>query len=82
MPRADRIEVRQRSAVARQQKMIAVVDRHADGEVVVGAAAPAGLRGGLIDMNMNAAPDQPDGSGKAGQPGADDVDGARHHTMA
>jgi S-adenosylmethionine synthetase len=80
--RPDRIEIGQRGMVARQQQVVAVVDRHADGEVVIGAAAPAGLAGRLINVDAYAALDQLHGSGKAGKPSADDMDRARHHTMA
>ena len=45
---ADAAQIVERGVIARQQKMIAVVDRHADRGVVIGAAAAAGECGRLV----------------------------------
>ena len=45
---ADAAQIVERGAIAGQQQMIAVVDRHADRCVVIGAAAAAGEGGGLV----------------------------------
>ena len=66
--------------IAGQQKMIAVVDRHADRGVVIGAAAAAGEGGRLMDHDGAALRGEPHGRGKAGEAGADNVCRSSHHT--
>jgi hypothetical protein len=61
--------------------MIAVVDRHADRGVVIGTAAAAGERGGFVHHDAIAARGKFDRCGQAGKPGADNMDGASHHSM-
>src|SRR3954465_9028381 len=68
--------------IARQQQMFAVVDRHADRRVVIGAAAPAGEAGGLVHDDGFAAPGQIDRAREAGKAGANDVNRPRHQTSA
>ena len=55
--------------------MIAVVDRHVEQAVVVGAAPAAGLLGCLGHDDAHAAAGQRDGGRQPGQPGADDMNG-------
>ncbi len=45
---ADGVQIIQRRAIAGQQQMIAVVDRHADRRVVIGAATAAGEGGRFV----------------------------------
>ena len=75
---ADVAQISERGVVARKQKMIAVVDGHADRGVVIGAAAAAGKRRGLVHDDAAAALRQLQRSGQAGKAGADDVDGSIH----
>ena len=49
---------------------------------MVGAAAAAGLLRRLVHDDALAALAQADRSGKAGKPGADDMDRARHQMIA
>ena len=79
---ADRPGVSQRVAVARQQQMVAVVDGEIGRSVEIGTAAAAGLLRRLVDMHLQAGIAQPHGRGKAGNPGADDVDGLGHQMKA
>ena len=60
--------------IARQHQVIAVVDSHAERGIVVAAATPAGLVGGLVQHDLRAGFAQPHGGGESGEPGADDVD--------
>ena len=48
LDRADTAQIIERGVIAGQQKMIAIVDGHADRRVVIGAAAPADERGRLV----------------------------------
>ena len=50
----DAAQIVERSMIARQKKMIAVVDRHADGRVVIRAATAAGKGRGLMDDDLRA----------------------------
>ena len=59
--------------------MIAVVDRHADRGVVVGAAAAAGESRGFMHYDAIAPRGERGGGGQAGETGADNMDGASHH---
>jgi hypothetical protein len=52
---ADAAQIIERGAVAGEQKVIAVVDRHADRGVVIGAAAAAGERRRLVHDDTPAA---------------------------
>ena len=64
--------------IARQQQMIAVVDGHAERGIVIGAAAAARERGGLVHHDLPAAFSQRHRGGEPGEAGTDDVDGRRH----
>ncbi len=74
-------QIIERGAIAGQHQMIAVVDRHAERGVVIGAAAPAGLRRPRARRRCRARPAS-DRGGKPGQAGADNVDGAAHRKQA
>ena len=80
--RADRACIGERRAIARQQQVIAIIDRHADAVVVVGAAAAARDSGRLMHDNGMAARRELDRGGQAGKAGAYDVDRARHQAIA
>ena len=54
--------------------MIAVVDHHVERGVEIGAAAAAGLVGGLVQRHAHARRAQPHRRGQAGKTGADDMD--------
>ena len=75
---ADAVQIIQRRAIARKQEMVAVVDRHADRSIVIGAAAAAGECGRLVHGDGSAARRQPHGGGQAGKAGADNVDRSAH----
>ena len=75
---ADVAQIGERGAVARKQKVIAVVDRHADRGVVIGTAAAAGKSRGLVHDDAAPALRELQRSGQAGKAGADDVDGSIH----
>ena len=80
---ADQFEERQRRMVAGQQEMIAVIDDHADGVIVEGAAAAARLRRGLVHHDICTGVGEPNRSGEAGDTCADHMgDGAAHQIMA
>ena len=68
--------------IARQQKMVAVVDHEIGGGVIVGARASARLLHRLMHDDTLAALAQADRGGKTGQPGSDDMNGARHQMNA
>ena len=72
----------QRVVVAGQQQMIAVVDREIGRAVEIGTAAPAGLLRGLVHANLIAGIGQPHGRRKAGNSGADDMNGLLHQMNA
>ena len=76
--RADLVEKSERRCVAGQQQMIAVVDRHIERGIVIGAAAAAGLVGGLVHGDVNARRAQACCCCKTGQSRADDVDRSDH----
>ena len=69
-------------AVAGQQQMVAVVDGEIGRGVEIGAAAAAGLLRRLVDMHLATGVAQPHGGGKAGDSGADDVNGFWHQMRA
>jgi hypothetical protein len=75
---ADASQIVERGAIAGQQKVIAVVDRHTDRSVVIGAAAAADERGRLVHDHLSAERREPHGGGKASEAGADDMDRGRH----
>ena len=68
--------------IAREQQVIAVVDHHVELRIVIGAAAPARLPGRLVHDDALAALGEANRGGKAGEPGADDMDRARHQMNA
>ena len=72
--RADRVEIGERGAVAGQQQMVAVVDRHAERLVEIGAAAAAGLARGLVHHDVEGPAGERGRRGKPGEPGADHMD--------
>ena len=72
--RADVAQIVERGVIARQQKMIAVVDGHAERGVVIGTAAAAGERGCFVHNHALAARRQLKRGGQSGKAGADDVD--------
>src|SRR5215467_13981501 len=80
--RTDRVRVGECRAIARQQQVIAVVDRHADAVVVIGPAAATGEIGGLMHDDRLTASRELDSSGEAGKPGAYDVNDPRHQAIA
>ncbi len=75
---ADLAQIIERCAIARQQQMIAVVDRHAERSVVIGAAAAAGEGRRLVHDDPLAAPRELDRGRQAGETGTDNVHRARH----
>src|SRR5262249_13897498 len=79
---SDRAEIVARRAVAGEEQMIAVVDRHPDAGIVVRAAASAGEARRLVNDHAGAGLRQPQGRGQAGKSGADDVDRPQHQTSA
>ena len=72
--RADVVEISQHRFIAGQHQMIAVVDHHVDRGIMVGAAAAAGLVGGLMQRHIHARSAQPCRRGEAGHTGANDMD--------
>ena len=75
---ADVAQVSERGVVAGKQKVIAVVDGHADRGIVIGAAAAARERRGLVHDDAAAALRQLQRSRQSGKAGADDVDCSIH----
>jgi hypothetical protein len=61
--------------------MVAIVDGHADGRIVIGAAPPARESGRLVHDDTIVGPGEPNACGQAGKAGADDVNGAGHQSM-
>ena len=57
--------------------MVAVVDPTAEFGIEIGAAAPAGMRGGFVQKYGATAVGKLDRRGKAGEPGADDMHATR-----
>ena len=70
---ADAAQIVERRAIAGQQQVIAVVDRHAERSIVIGPAAAAGEGGRLVHDHASAARGKPQRRGQAGKAGADDV---------
>ncbi len=71
-----------RGVVARQHQVIAVVDDKVSVRVVIRARTSASLLHRLVHDDALAAPAQADRGGKAGEPGADDMNRARHQKIA
>ena len=71
---ADRACVSDRVTVARQQEMIAIVDREVGRRVEIGAAAATRLLRRFVDMHLEVRIGQPDRCRQARDSGADDVD--------
>jgi hypothetical protein len=61
--------------------MIAIVDRHPDRGIVVGAAPPAGKSCGFMYDHAMVGRDEAHRRGQAGKSSADDVNGAGHQSM-
>ena len=79
---ADRACIVEHARVARQHEVIAVVDDEVGRSIVERAAAPAGLRRRLVQVDAEAGIRQPDRRGKAGHAGADDMDVGFHQMNA
>ena len=62
--------------------MVAVIDREVGRAIEVGAAAPAGLLRRFVDMHAVIGIGEPDGRRKAGDAGADDMNGFLHQMNA
>jgi len=75
---ADGREIGERGVIGREQEVIAVIDHHVEGGIVVGAATPSGLAGSLVHGDVRPARRKPHRGGKPGQPGSDDVNGSLH----
>ena len=75
---ADAAQIIKRRAIAGKQEMIAVVDRHAERGIVIGAAATAGEGGSLVHDERFAERCKPHGRRQSGEAGADDVDRSAH----
>ncbi len=69
--RADRRAEARHRCIARQHEMIAIVDRPPKLRIVIGAAPPAGLGGGIGDRDLDPRLPQHDGRREPGQPGPD-----------
>ena len=70
------------SAIARQQKVVAVVDDHAERRIEIGAAAPAGLARRLVDDDVPSPVGEAHRGGKPGEASPDDVDdGLLRHAL-
>ena len=80
--RADRLEIGQRSTIAREQQVIAVVDHHVEYRVMIGSTAASGSAGGLVHNDPCPKGRKPHRGGEPGESRADDVDGARHQMKA
>jgi hypothetical protein len=61
--------------------MVAIVDGHADGCVVIGAAAAAREGGRLVHDDRIVGRGKPNACGQASKAGADNVNGAGHQSM-
>jgi predicted transcriptional regulator len=68
--------------VAREQQMIAVVDGEIGRRIEIGAATAARLLRRLVDLNLVTCIRKPHGGGKAGDSGANDVNGFLHQMKA
>ena len=79
---ADRSCVSQCVAVAREQKMIAIVDSQVGRRVVIRPATAAGLLRSLVDMHLEIRIRQSNGRREARNSSADDVDRVLHQMKA
>ncbi len=68
--------------VAREHKVIAVVDHHVQRRVVVRAATSSGLAGGLVQHDPFPARRKTNRGGEPGKSRSNDVDRARHQIKA
>jgi hypothetical protein len=75
---ADAAQIFERRAIAREDEVIAVVDRHTERSIVIGTAAAAGENGRLVQHDASAAGGKPHRRGKAGKSGADDMNRRGH----
>ena len=78
----NRVEITHRRAVARQQQVIAVVDRQAQLAIEIRPAPPAGSRPGLVHRHGPPAIDQRKRRRQPGEAGANHVDRPGHHWQA
>ena len=74
----DGAQVVPHGAIARQHEMVAVVDHLAEGGVVIGAAASAGVPGGLVHHDATMPRVEREGGREPRQARADHMDGAGH----
>src|ERR1700733_2243196 len=76
---ADVAQINQGGAIAGEQKVVAIIDGHAERGVMVGAAAATGERSRLVDHHL-AAPQrrEADCGGKAAEAGADNMNCPGH----
>ena len=74
----DRLHVTPGMMIAGQNKVIAVVDIALKTCVPEGPATSAGLGRGLVQVDTQVGPGEPDGGGETGKTGADDMDGTGH----
>ena len=79
--RSDAVEIVERLAIARQKKMVAVVDDEAEGGIEIGPAAAA--REGRRFIHDDPAPgiDEAHSGAEPRDPGADDMDGPAAHEI-
>ena len=68
--------------IAREQKVIAVVDHHVEHGIVVGAATPPGLTGGLVHHHAGSRRGEAYRGGEPGKSRTDHVNRARHQMKA
>ena len=68
--------------IAREQKLIAVVDHHIEQRVMVGPAAPSGPPGDLVHDDACPASRKTHRGSEPGKSRANDVDRARHQMTA
>jgi hypothetical protein len=79
---ADCGDIGEGRVVRREDEVIAVVDRHAKGAVVIRATTSPRLGCSFMDRNFYRPGRETHGSGKAGKTGADNMDGTRHQMKA
>ena len=79
---ADRPRIGQRVAVARQQKVVAIVDGQVGRRIEIRTAAAACLLRGLVDMHAPIRVRQSHGCRKAGNSGANDMNAVLHQMKA
>ncbi len=74
----DVAQIVERGVITGKQEMVAVVDRHADRSIVIGATAAASEGGGFVYDDGFAERREPHSGGQAGKAGADNVDRSAH----